>query len=165
MNTHKNIQMPEGATALESDALNIQPKSAAALLKEYLTSAGEGDSHKTASFFAEGGFIDAPYVVSLGLPSKIEGPAAIQATMENLFQNAPDFHFTSMKVILETPGTVVAQYESEASFTNGRAYKQLYLGVVTAEDGKITSHTEYLNTIPFVEAFFPNGLKDLITTK
>ena len=165
MNSQENIQMPEGAEVQDAGVSSQQSKTAAALLKEYLKSVGEGDAYKTASFFAEGGFIDAPYVVSLGMPSKIEGPTAIQATMENLFQNAPDFHFTSMKVILESPDTVVAEYESEANLANGRTYKQLYIGVVKTENGKIISHTEYLNTIPFVEAFFPNGLKDLITTK
>lgn len=141
----------------------VKEKTASELLKEYLTSVSAGNPKTTASFFTEDGYIDAPYVVSLGMPSKIEGQAAIEATMQGLLQNAPNFHFTSIKPILETPTEVVAEYESEATFVNGRAYKQLYIGHLISKDGKIVCHREFLNTIPFVEAFFPNGLKDLVT--
>lgn len=140
-------------------------KTAALLLKEYLTSVSAGNPKATASFFDESGYIDAPYVETFGMPSKISGPAAIEATMANLIKNAPDFHFTSIHVVLENPTEVVAEYESEAVLANGRAYKQHYMGHLTIKNGKILCHREFLNTIPFVQAFFPNGLSDLITTK
>jgi ketosteroid isomerase-like protein len=140
-------------------------KSASELLKDYLTSVGEGNPKVTASFFAEDGYIDAPYVESLGMPSKMIGRTTIEAAMQGLLQNAPNFHFTSIKIISETPTEAVAEYESEAVLANGRTYKQLYMGHVTSKEGKIVCHREFLNTIPFVEAFFPNGLKDLITNK
>lgn len=138
---------------------------ASLLLKEYLTSVSAGDAAATASFFEEDGYIDAPYVKSFGMDPKITGRPAIEATMANLIQNAPDFHFTSINIVLETPTEVVAEYESEAVLANGRTYKQHYMGHLTSKDGKILCHKEFLNTIPFVEAFFPNGLSDLITTK
>jgi ketosteroid isomerase-like protein len=116
-----------------------------------------------ASFFIVDGYIDAPYVESFGMPSKIKGKAAIETTMQRLLQNAPGFLFTSVKIILETPTEVVAEYESEAVLVNGRNYKQLYIGHVTTKEGKIICHREFLNTIPFSKAFLPNGLKDLIT--
>ncbi|WP_435357860.1 nuclear transport factor 2 family protein [Emticicia sp. SJ17W-69] len=140
-------------------------KPAAQLLSDYLTSVSEGNPSKTASFFAKDGYIDAPYVVTLGMPSKITGKESIESTMSGLLQNAPNFHFTTIKVILETPTEVVAEYESEATLANGREYKQLYIGHLIAKDGEILCHREFLNTIPFVQAFFPNGLSDLITTK
>lgn len=140
-------------------------KKASVLLEEFLASIGSGNPKVTASFFAEDGCIDAPYVESLGMPTKIIGQAAIEATISNIKNIAPNFHFTNVKTILETPTEVVAEYESEALMANGRAYKQLYMGHLIAKDGKIVSHREFLNTLPFVEAFFPNGLNDLITTK
>lgn len=140
-------------------------KTASILLKEYLSSVSAGDPKATASFFEENGYIDAPYVESFGMPSKIVGKSAIEATMANLIQNAPNFHFTKIKVVLETPTEVVAEYESEAVLVNERAYKQHYMGHLTSKDGKILCHKEFLNTIPFVEAFFPNGLSDLISSK
>ena len=137
-------------------------KEASVLLAEFLTSIGAGDPKVTASYFTPEGYIDAPYVESLGMPAKIVGPAAIEVTMSNIKKIAPNFHFTSIKIILETPTEVVAEYESEALMANGRPYKQLYMGHLISKDGKILSHREFINTIVFVEAFFPNGLKDLI---
>lgn len=140
-------------------------QSASALLKQYLTSVSLGDAQATASFFAKDGYIDAPYVVALGMPSKIVGQAAIEQTMSNLFKTAPDFHFTRIDVVMESGNEVVAEYESEATLANGRYYKQQYIGHLIIKDGAIVSHKEYLNTIPFAEAFLPNGLNDLITSK
>jgi ketosteroid isomerase-like protein len=140
-------------------------KTASALLVEYLESIGAGDPRATASYFAEDGCIDAPYVESFGMQAKIVGPAAIENTMTNLLKTAPNFRLKNIKIILETPTVAVAEYESEALMTNGKTYKQLYMAQLYAKDGKIVCHREFLNTIPFVEAFFPNGLKDLLTNK
>jgi len=142
--------------------LNQEFKSASLLLKEYLTSVGAGNPKAAASFFAEDGYLEAPYVASFGMPSKFEGREAIAASMTDMLQIAPNFHFTSVKIIMETPTQVVAEYESEATLTNGKPYKMLYMCYLTTKDGKITSHREFLNTVPFVEAFFPNGLKDIM---
>lgn len=144
--------------------INKEP-TVANLLRKYLASVSNGDPKVTASFFAEDGFIDAPYIDSLGMPSKIIGRSAIEETMRNLMQNAPGFHFTRVDIIMETENEVVAEYESEAVLANGRSYHQLYIGHLTSRDGRITRHKEFLNTIPFVESFFPNGLKDLVTKK
>lgn len=135
---------------------------AAELLGSYLSSIGAGDPRVTASYFAEDGCIDAPYVEVFGMPARIVGPAAIEATMANLLQTAPNFRLKNVRVVLETPTTVVAEYESEAVMANGRSYQQLYFAQLTARDGKIVHHREFLNTVPFVQAFFPGGLSDLI---
>jgi ketosteroid isomerase-like protein len=145
------------------DNLNSGTKCASAIFKDYLDSVNAGNPKTVAAFFAEDGYIDAPYVESFGMASKIVGKTAIEATMQGLLQNAPDFHFTSLKIILETPAEVVAEYESEAVLVNGRSYKQLYIGHIKFKDGKIISHREFLNTVPFAQAFLPNGLKDLAT--
>lgn len=143
--------------------MNPGTKSPSVIFKEYLASVNAGNPKTVAAFFAEDGYIDAPYVESFGMASKISGKAAIEATMRGLLQNAPDFHFTSLKIILETPREVIAEYESEAVLVNGRSYKQLYVGHITIKDGKIISHREFLNTVTFARAFLPNGLKDLAT--
>src|SRR6218665_2252614 len=140
-------------------------KTASSLFKEFLEAVGKGDAREASSFFAADGYIDAPYVQSLGFPSKITGSAAIEQSLTQVKAAAPNFHFTNLKVILETPEELVAEYESEAVMASGKPYKQLYMGHITAKDGKIISHKEFLNTVVFVEAFFPNGLSDLITNK
>jgi ketosteroid isomerase-like protein len=140
-------------------------KTASVIFKEFLEAVSKGDAKAASALFAIDGYIDAPYVQSLGFPSKISGHEAIEQSLLQVKAAAPNFHFSSFKVILETPAEVVAEYESEAVMASGRPYKQLYIAHVTTKDGKIVSHKEFLNTVVFVEGFFPNGLKDLITNK
>jgi ketosteroid isomerase-like protein len=143
--------------------LHYKTKTASEIFKDYLDCVNSGNPKEVASFFAEDGYIDAPYVASFGMPSKIHGKTDIETTMQGLLQNAPGFHFTRVKIILETPTEVVAEYESEAVLVNGRNYRQLYIGHVTTREEKIICHREFLNTISFATAFLPNGLKDLVT--
>ncbi len=152
-------------TNLNSATTAHETKSASELLKDFLASVSAGNPKVAASFFAEDGYLEAPYVASFGMPSRFEGRETIAASMAGMLQVAPNFHFTSVKIIMETATQVVAEYESEATLANGKLYKMLYIGCITTKDGKIVSHTEFLNTVPFVEAFFPNGLQDLITNK
>lgn len=137
-------------------------KKASVVFSEYLAAVSSGDPQAAASFFSTDGFIEAPYVAAFGMPSRFQGHEAIEAAMAGVLKLAPDFHFTGMRVVMETPNEVVAEYESEATTATGRPYKMQYIGVITTKNGKIVSHKEYLNTVPFVEAMFPNGLKDLI---
>lgn len=138
-------------------------KAASFLFKEFLDAVGKGDCEAASSLFATDGYIDAPYVQPLGFPSRITGHEAIGQSLSQVKAAAPNFHFSNFHVVLETPTEVVAEYESEAVMASGKPYRQLYIAHVTTKDGKIVSHKEFLNTVVFVEAFFPNGLKDLIT--
>lgn len=140
-------------------------KTASELFSEFLEQVGKGDAETASELFATDGYIDAPYVQSLGFPSKIAGRTAIAQSLAQVKAAAPDFHFINFKIVMETPDELVAEYESEAVMASGKPYKQSYIAHVTAKEGKIISHKEYLNTIVFVEAFFPNGLNDLITNK
>lgn len=137
-------------------------KKASIIFSEYLAAVSSGDPKAASSFLADSGYIEAPYVAAFGMPSKFQGKDAIEATMAGVLKLAPNFHFTGMRVVMETSDQVVAEYESEATTATGRSYKMQYIGVIITKNGKILSHKEYLNTVPFVEAFFPNGFKDLI---
>jgi len=132
-------------------------KTPSVIFKEFLETVGKGDAKAASSFFTIDGYIDAPYVQALGFPSKITGHEAIGQSL------SPNFHFSNFRVVMETENELVAEYESQAVMASGKPYKQLYIAHVVTKDGKIESHKEYLNTVVFVEAFFPNGLKDLIT--
>ncbi|WP_316843971.1 nuclear transport factor 2 family protein [Pedobacter psychrodurus] len=147
-------------TALTASAQRA--KKASLIFSEYLAAVSSGNPKAAASFFTEDGYMEAPYVAAFGMPAKFQGHDVIEATMAGLLKLAPNFHFTGMKVVSETPNQLVAEYESEATTATGRPYKMQYIGVITLKNGKIFSHKEYLNTVPFVEALFPNGLKDLI---
>lgn len=143
----------------------VNQKTASVIFKEFLETVGKGDAKAASSLFAADGYIDAPYVESLGFPSKISGHEAIEQSLAQVKHAAPNFHFSNFKVVMETENELVAEYESEALMANGKPYKQVYIAHVITKDEKIVSHKEFLNTIVFVEAFFPNGLKDLITNK
>jgi ketosteroid isomerase-like protein len=138
-------------------------KAPSVVFKEFLNAIGEGNAKAASALFTADGYIEAPYVQSLGIPTKIVGAESIQKSLSQVKMAAPNFHFINVKVIMETPTELVAEYESEATMANGRPYKQLYIAHVITKDGKIVSYKEFLNTVVFVQAFFPNGLKDLIT--
>jgi ketosteroid isomerase-like protein len=148
---------------LQSALTAQQTPSASSLLNDYLTSIGKGDPKVTASYFTENGCIEAPYVASFGMSPTITGKPAIEDVMSNLLMAAPDFRLKKIRMIMETQDEVVAEYESEANMANGRSYRQLYIAHLIAKDGKIVCHREFLNTLSFVAAFFPNGLNDLIS--
>ncbi|WP_337043912.1 nuclear transport factor 2 family protein [Emticicia sp. 17c] len=139
-----------------------QTKTASEVLTTFLNHVGRGNPQQIASYFAPDGYIEAPYVASIGMPTIMAGRETIEATMQGLLQNAPNFHFTDIRIIMETATEAIAEYKSSATLTNGRAYNQAYICHVVTKNGEIVSHREFLNTIPFVEAFFPNGLSDLI---
>jgi ketosteroid isomerase-like protein len=160
----KSLVIASLLVCINISSINAQQetKTATNLLNSFLESVNIGNAKLSASYFADNGYIEAPYVVSLGMPSKIEGQKAIESTMKMVKQMAPNFHFINIKIIMETHNEVVAEYESEATMTNGKPYKQHYIAHLVCKDNKIISHREFLNTIVFVEAFFPNGLKDLL---
>ncbi|WP_316825936.1 hypothetical protein [Pedobacter miscanthi] len=137
---------------------NYKNRSAAGLLTDFLASVSAGDPKKTASHFDPEGYLEAPYVESLGLPSRIDGRGPVEATILNLFKIATRFRFSNIKIVLESPTEVVAEYESEALLRSGRIYKQLHMCHLTARDGQILSQREFLNTLLFADAFFPNHL-------
>lgn len=138
-----------------------QTKTAGTVLTEFLTSLGAGDPQVSASYFAKDGTIELPYVSNLGMPDKIVSRDSIANLIGNLFKMAPDFHVKNIKIIMEKPGMALAEYESEALLANGRNYKQLYMAYAVVKDGKIVKQREVMNSVLFVQAFFPNGMADL----
>lgn len=129
---------------------------------EYVNSVGTSDPSVTASYFAENGAIELPYVAMLGMHDKVVGRDSIAAVVGGLLKNAPGFRLKNVKVIMADDEKVLAEYESETLLPNGRTYKQHYMGYAIVKNGKIVLHREVMNTIVLVSAFFPNGLKDLI---
>ena len=63
---------------------------------------------------------------------------------------APDFKFINVKYYIETPDQVFAEYEVDCLF-NGKPYKQLYMGRLVAEKGKIKLLREGLNLYPIMK--------------
>jgi hypothetical protein len=61
-----------------------------------------------------------------------------------ILKMAPDFRFINIKYYMETPDQVFAEYEVDCLW-NGKPYKQLYMGRLVAEQGKIKLLREGMN--------------------
>jgi hypothetical protein len=72
-------------------------KKASEIFKEYLAAVSSGNTKAAASFFTDSGYIEAPYVAALGMPSRFQGHEAIEATMAGVRKLAPDFHLPCLR--------------------------------------------------------------------
>jgi hypothetical protein len=104
-----------------------------------------------AALFATDGAIELPYLGSLGMAWRTEGPENIKNMIAGIFKMAPDFRFINIKYYIETPDQVFAEYEVDCLW-NGKPYKQLYMGRLVAENGKIKLLREAMNLYPVMKS-------------
>ncbi len=97
-----------------------------------------------AALFAADGAIELPYLASVGQSWRTEGPEDIKNMITGLLKIAPGFKFINIKYYIETPDQVFAEYEVDTLW-NGKPYKQLYMGRLVAEQGKIKLLREAMN--------------------
>jgi len=97
-----------------------------------------------AALFAADGAIELPYLASVGKSWRTEGPEDIKNMIAGLLKIAPGFKFINIKYYIETPDQVFAEYEVDTLW-NGKPYKQLYMGRLVAEQGKIKLIREAMN--------------------
>src|SRR5258705_7136453 len=126
---------------------NKTMKTAKELLQTYHSNIQNPDA--AASLFATDGAVELPYLASLGQPWQTEGPENIKNMIKGILKMAPDFRFINIKYYIETPDQVFAEYEVDCLF-NGKPYKQLYMGRLVAEKGKIKLLREGLNLYPIL---------------
>lgn len=122
-------------------------KTALQLLQAYL------DNVRTpavsAAQFSENGVLELPTV-----KAHAEGPAAVEKLLTGLLAKVPDFRFKDLKVWIDTPERVFAEYSVEALVIDtGKVYQQTYAGVLIAENGKIKLLREALDTAAAARAF------------
>jgi hypothetical protein len=103
-----------------------------------------------AFLFAADGAIELPYLASVGQSWRTEGPEDIKNMIAGLLKMAPDFRFINIKYYIETPDQVFAEYEVDCLW-NGKLYKQLYMGRLVAEQGKIKLLREAMNLYPVMK--------------
>ena len=97
-----------------------------------------------AVLFTTDGAIELPYLASLGLDWRTEGPENIRNMIAGILKMAPEFKFINIKFYIETPDQVFAEYEVDCMW-NGKPYKQMYMGRLVAENGKIKLVREGMN--------------------
>jgi hypothetical protein len=125
-------------------------KTAKELLQAYHSNINIQNLDVVASLFATDGAVELPYLASLGQSWRTEGPENIKNMFAGLLKMAPDFRFFNIKYYIETPDQVFAEYEVDCLF-NGKPYKQLYMGRLVAEKGKIKLLREAMNLYPLMK--------------
>ncbi|ADU72427.1 nuclear transport factor 2 family protein [Pantoea sp. At-9b] len=127
-------------------------KTAVQLLQSYLDNIQ--DPKAAAALFAADGVLELPYLQTLGLPHRVQGPKEIEAFIAGLLQKVPDFRFRNIQFFIDTPTQAFGEYSVEAEITGtDRLYKQTYAGRLVAEDGKIKLLRESLDTLAAWRAF------------
>ncbi|WP_194725763.1 nuclear transport factor 2 family protein [Noviherbaspirillum malthae] len=125
---------------------------AKALLEQYLASITNPAS--AAALFAEDGVLELPYLASLGIPPRAQGPAAIESFIASLLRKVPDFKFRNVRIHIETPEQVFAEYDVEAAVApTGGIYRQSYAGRLVSNGTKIRLLRESLDTVAVAKAF------------
>ncbi len=127
---------------------NKTMKTAKELLQSYHSNIQNPDA--VTSLFATDGAIELPYFASLNQAWRFEGPENIKNMITGLLKMAPDFKFIHIKFLIQTPDQVFAEYEVDCLF-NGKPYKNLYMGRLVAENGKIKLLREALNLYPIMK--------------
>lgn len=122
-------------------------KNALELLRAYLDNIQ--DPAVAAALYAEDGVLELPWV-----KAHAQGPAAIEKLIAGLLVKIPDFAFKNLKVWIDTPDKVFAEYHVEALVPDtGKTYRQIYAGLLIAEAGKIKLLREALDTAEAARAF------------
>jgi uncharacterized protein len=138
-------------------------KNAKDLMLGYLA----GTAEETGALFADQGTLELPYVASIGMAPVSKGPAEIAKFLTFLHGTLyPGFEFENIKVHLETPDQVFAEYFiNHKSGITGKSVHQQFFGHLEAENGKIKRLREAVDVVLVAEAVFPNGLADVIAGK
>jgi hypothetical protein len=137
-------------------------KHSKALLLDYLGSIR--DPERAASFFAEDGVFELPFLRSLGVEPRYTGRREITALLQQLLKLYPDFAFApeDILVLIETPQKTYAEYLVHArAAATGRTLHQLFTGYLVAEAGEIKLLRETFNPLAQAQAQLPNGVADI----
>jgi ketosteroid isomerase-like protein len=129
-------------------------KTAVQLLQMYLESIQ--NPRAAAALFAEKGAIEIPYLQSLGIKPRAEGPGEIEQFISSLLAKVPTFAFKRVRFLIDTPDQAFAEYDVEAQVpATGRIYRQSYAGRLVAHEGKILLLRESMDTLAAANAFAP----------
>jgi hypothetical protein len=138
-------------------------KTAKELLQTYI----DGSALEAAALFADKGALELPYLASLGVEPRYEGPKNIGAFLTFLHEKMyPNFKFVDVNIYIDTPNQVFGEYTiHQKSGISGKDVHQRFFGHCVAENGKIVLLREALNVIAAADGMFPNGIADVVNKK
>jgi hypothetical protein len=105
-----------------------------------------------------------PFFVSLGLPTRFDGPEGVKGLVTTVLEYYPDFDVKDddITILIDTPDQVFAEYVVHATATaTGRLAHHLFMGRLVAQNGQITLLREGLNTVAAASALLAGGVRDL----
>jgi len=103
-----------------------------------------------SALFTSDGAIELPYLASIDGPWRTQGPENIKNMIAAILKMAPEFRFINIQFYIETLDQVFAEYEVDCLW-NGKPYKQLYMGRLVSENGKIKLIREGMNMASVLE--------------
>jgi uncharacterized protein len=131
---------------MSSDATDV--------VRRYLDAVGALDLDALAGTFAGDVVMDLPYAPP-GFPRRVEG----KDDVVGFFSGMPDmitplrFHDYRLDALADDPGSVVAQYASDARIlATDRPYRNTYVSRFQVRGGEIVWFAEYFDPITLVEA-------------
>jgi hypothetical protein len=120
------------------------------------------DPEVMVSMFTEDGALELPYLTDFGLPGRFAGAEGISGATKFLHDTFPGLQLENLKVLIETPDQVFAEYEfTNVSTITGRTVHQLFFGRLVAENGKIKLVREALNSAQIARALLKQGIPEL----
>ncbi|WP_415939885.1 nuclear transport factor 2 family protein [Streptomyces sp. 039-1] len=117
-----------------------------------------GDADVASALFAEDGALELPYLASLGIPSRVEGPSDIREFLSALLEHVPDLGFDKVEILIDTEDQIFGEWSVERTTVDGRPFSQNYAGRLVAENGKIKLLRESLDLVRAARAMLPNGV-------
>ena len=126
-----------------------------------------GTAEESGALFADNGTLELPSLASIGLPPVLTGPAEITKFLGFLHGTLyPGFTFENVKIHLQTPDQVFAEYHiNHKSGITGKDVQQQFFGHLEAEGGKIRRLREGIDVVVAAEAIYPNGLAEVLAKR
>jgi uncharacterized protein len=126
-----------------------------------------GTAEQSGALFGEAGTLELSYLASIGMPPVNTGAAEVTKFLGFLHDTLyPGFVFQNVKIHLETPDQVFAEYHiNHRSGISGKDVRQQFFGHLEAANGKIKRLREAIDVVIAAEAIFPNGLADVLAKK
>ena len=137
-------------------------KDSKTLLLNYLASVR--DPERAASFFADDGVFELPFLRSLGVEPRYKGRREITTLVHKLLEIYPNFAFEpdDTRILIETPEKTFAEYVAHGrAAATGRTAHHLFTGYLVAEGGEIKLLRESFNPLTMAQAQLPNGVADI----
>ncbi len=118
---------------------------------------------RCADLFADDGVFEFPYFITLGMPWRFEGKAAVREVLKLIGSHFESFTLSNIEINAMKDGDgLFVQYHSDTVLKGtDRTYAQDYVSQLIAENGKIKRLREYLNVISTARILLPNGLADV----